>query len=141
MSGTYPVRRPFLLSLVTILMMIGGTLQIIAGVVLMLFRNNDELRSDSGESSSTLLTLGVIAVIFGLIHIWFATALRRGNRFARALVLVFEILQIVGGVWTLIALHSQYRVNALITIVISLFVIWYLYGNERSRAFFGDNPV
>ena len=54
------------------------------------------------------------------------------------MVLVFEVLQIIGAVWTLIALHSQYRVNAIITIAISLFVIWYLYGNQRSREFFGD---
>ena len=138
MTAAYPVRRPFLLSLVTIVMIIGGLLQIIAGVVLIVFNGNSDLQSDSGESSGTLVMLGVIALLFGLIHIWFAGMLRRGSRFARAVVLVFEVLQIIGAGWTLIALHSQYRVNAIITIAISLFVIWYLYGNQRSREFFGD---
>ena len=138
MTAAYPVRRPFLLSLVTILMIIGGVLQIIAGVVLIVFNGNSDLQSDSGETSSTLLMLGVIALLFGLIHIWFAGMLRRGSRFARAVVLVFEVLQIIGAGWALIALHSQYRINAIITIAISLFVIWYLYGNQRSREFFGD---
>jgi hypothetical protein len=140
MTAAYPVRRPFLLSLVTILMIIGGVLQIVAGVVLIVLNGNEDLQRDSGESSGTLVTLGVIALVFGVLHIWFAGLLRRGSRFARAVVLVFEVLQVVGGVWTLIALHSQYRVNAIITIAIALFVIWYLYGNRRSREFFGD-PV
>jgi|SRR5215207_188090 len=138
MTAAYPVRRPFLLSLVTILMIIGGVLQIIAGVVLIVFNGNSDLQGDSGESSGTLVMLGVIALLFGLIHIWFAGMLRRGSRFARAVVLAFEVLQIVAAVWTLIALHAQYRVNAIVTIAISLFVIWYLYGNQRSREFFGD---
>jgi hypothetical protein len=138
MTAAYPVRRPFLLSLVTILMIIGGALQIIAGVVLIIFNGNDDLQADSGESGGTLVTLGLIALVFGVIHIWFAGLLRRGSRFARAVVLVFEVLQIIGAVWALIALHSQYRVNAIITIAIAVFVIWYLYGNQRSRAFFGD---
>jgi len=140
MTAAYPVRRPFLLSLVTILMIIGGALQVLAGVVLIVLNGNEDLQNDSGESAGTLVTLGLIALAFGLIHVWFATLLRRGSRFARAVVLVFEVLQIVGGVWTLIALHSQYRINAIITIAIALFVIWYLYGNQRSREFFGD-PV
>jgi hypothetical protein len=138
MTAAYPVRRPFLLSLVTILMVIGGALQIVAGVVLVIFSGTDDLQRDSGESTGTLITLGLISLIFGLVHIWFAVLLRRGSRFARAVVLVFEVLQIIGGIWTLIALHSQYRINAIVTIAISVFVIWYLYGNQRSRAFFGD---
>jgi hypothetical protein len=141
MSATYPVRRPFLLSLVTILMMISGALGVIAGIILTVLHNNDDLMSDSGESSSTLLTLGISAIILGLIHIWLASALRNGSRFARAVVVVYEVLQIVAAVWALIALHDAYRANALVTILISLFVIWYLYGNDRSRAYFGDNPV
>src|SRR5215212_3063241 len=138
MTAAYPVRRPFLLSLVTILMIIGGALQVLAGVVLIVLNGNEDLQRDSGESAGTLVTLGLVALAFGVIQVWFATLLRRGSRFARAVVLVFEVLRIVGGVWTLIALHSQYRLNAIITIAIALFVIWYLYGNQRSREFFGD---
>ncbi len=140
MTAAYPVRRPFLLSIVTILMIISGVLQIVAGVVLIFWNGDSDLQIDSGESSGTLVTLGLVALLFGLIQIWFALLLRRGSRFARAVVLVFEVVQVVAAVWTLIALHSQYRVNAIITIAVSLFVIWYLYGNQRSREFFG-NPA
>jgi len=138
MTAAYPARRPFLLSLVTILMIIGAILQIIVGLVLVFASGSSDLQSDSGESAGTIVTLGLLALGFGLIQIWFAVLLRRGSRIARALVLVFEVVQIIAAVWTLIAMNAQYRVNALITIAISMFVIWYLYGNQRSRAFFGD---
>ena len=137
MTAAY-VRRPFLLSLVTILMILSGVLSVIAGISLAIFHNNDSMLHDSGESSSTLLTLGLLSIVFGLVSIWFASALRHGSRFARAVALVYEVIQIVGAVWALIALHSQYRWNAVLTILISLLVIWYLYANQRSREFFGD---
>jgi hypothetical protein len=138
MTAAYPARRPFLLSLVTILMIIGAILQIIVGLVLVFASGSSDLQSDSGESAGTIVTLGLLALGFGLIQIWFAVLLRRGSRIARALVLVFEVVQIIAAIWTLIAMNAQYRVNALITIAVSVFVIWYLYGNQRSRAFFGD---
>jgi hypothetical protein len=129
-------RRPFLLSVITILMLLSGAFAIISGVILAVFSGNDSLQHDSGESSSTLLALGITGIILGLIHIWLAMGLRRGNRFIRALVGLYEIVQIAAAIWALIALHDQYRVNAILTIAISLFVLWYLYAHQQSRAFF-----
>jgi hypothetical protein len=129
-------RRPLLLSVITILMILSGAVAVISGVILAVFSGNDSLQRDSGESSSTLLTLGISGIVLGLIHIWLAMGLRRGSRFIRALVGLFEIVQIAAAIWALIALHDQYRLNAIVTILISLFVLWYLYAHQRSRAFF-----
>ena len=93
------VRRPFLLSVITILMIISGAFSVIAGVVLAVFNNNDSLQRDSGESSSTLLTLGISGIVLGLIHIWLAVALRRGSRIARLLVGLYEFVVIAAAMW------------------------------------------
>ena len=130
------VRRPFLLSVITILMILSGAFSVISGVILALFHNNDTLRHDSGESPSTLLSLGITGIILGLIHIWLALALRRGSRIARLLVGLYEFVVIAAALWALIALHAEYRVNAIVTILISLFVLWYLFVHQRSRLFF-----
>jgi hypothetical protein len=129
-------RRPILLSIVTILMILSGAFAVISGVILAVFSGNDSLQRDSGESSSTLLTLGITGIILGLIHIWLAMGLRRGSRFIRGLVGIYEIVQIAAALWALIALHAQYRVNAIMTILISLFVLWYLFVHQQSRVFF-----
>ncbi len=129
-------RRPFLLSIVTILMILSGILSVIAGIALVALHNDDTLLKDTKESPSTLTTLGIIGIVFGLIHIWLAMGLRRGSRFARFLVGLFEFVQIAAAIWGLIALSAQYRVQALVTIVVGLFVLWYLYAHQPSRAFF-----
>jgi hypothetical protein len=90
MTAASPARRPFLLSLVTILMIISGVLRVLAGLATVALNSNSDFQDQSGESRGTLLVLGVIGILFGLANIWLALLLRSGSRFARAVVLVFE---------------------------------------------------
>jgi len=131
-------RRPFLLSIVTIFMIISGVLSLVAGIALVALRNNEDLLRDSGEDSSTVVTIGVLTIIAGLISIWLATALRHGSRFARMLVFIFEAANIIGAIWALVALHDEYRLHSVVTIIVSLAVIGYLYASAGAKAFFHD---
>ncbi|MGI9029408.1 MAG: hypothetical protein ACR2HP_05405, partial [Ilumatobacteraceae bacterium] len=69
-------RRPVLLGIVTILMIIAGVIAIISGIIAIALRNNAEVDVTPG----TAVGIGIAAIISGLISIALALALRRGSR-------------------------------------------------------------
>ena len=130
-------RRPILLGIVTILMIISGTLSIIAGVVVIALRANTDFVQEVNESEGTITGIGIAAIISGLISIVLAVALRNGSRIARALVLVYEVLHIAFAVYAIITLdHNTYLASSIVTIALSLLIIYYLYGTRGAREFF-----
>ena len=138
MSNTYARRPPILLSIVTILMIIAGILSIIGGIVVIALRNNSDFVAEVNESSGTITSIGVGAIISGLISILLATALRRGSRIARALVAIYEVLHIIVAIYAIVRLdHNTYLGASIVSIVISVLILYYLYGTQGSREFFG----
>lgn len=140
MSSSYGVarQRPVLLSIVTVLMIIGGLLAIGGGIMVIALRNDDRFRFDVNESSNTILGLGIAAIISGLISILLAMGLRRGSRIARALVAIYEVLHIIGAIFAIIRLdHGTYFVGSIVSIVIAVLILYYLYGTQGAREFFG----
>jgi hypothetical protein len=93
-------------------------------------------------SPGTAVGIGIGAIISGIIAILLAMALRRGSRIARTLVAIYEVLHIIGLVVTMIRYgHASYISSAIVSIVFALIVIWYLYGTQGSRDFFGDPAI
>ena len=91
------------------------------------------------EPGSTIVGVGVAAIISGTISVLLAIGLRRGSRVARALVLIYEVLHIIGLVYAMIRLdHTTFLSSAIVSIVIAMLVIWYLYGTRGAQEFFGD---
>ncbi|MGH9271447.1 MAG: hypothetical protein ACRDZ2_09245 [Ilumatobacteraceae bacterium] len=134
-AGAVAPRRPVLLGIVTILMIIAGVIAIISGIIAIVLRNNAEVDVTPG----TAVGIGIAAIISGLISIALAMALRRGSRIARTLVAIYEVLHIIGLVIALIRYgHGTYLTSAIISIVFALIVLYYLYGTQGSREFFGD---
>lgn len=138
MSNTYVRRRPVLLSIVTILMIIAGILSIVGGIAVIALRNNDNFVVEVNESSGTITSIGIGAIISGVISIILAMALRNGSRIARALVAIYEVLHIIVAIYAIVRLdHNTYLSASIVSIVISVFILYYLYGTQGSREFFG----
>jgi O-antigen/teichoic acid export membrane protein len=138
MSNTYVRRRPVLLSIVTILMIIAGILSIVGGIAVIALRNNDDFVVEVNESSGTITSIGIGAIISGLISIILAMALRNGSRIARALVAIYEVLHIIAAVYAIIRLdHGTYLSASIVSIVIAVLIIYYLYGTRGAQEFFG----
>jgi hypothetical protein len=120
-------------------MIIAGILAIVGGIAVIALRNNDDFVREVNESSGTITTIGIGAIISGLISIVLAMALRRGSRIARALVLIYEVLHIIGAIYAIIRLdQGTYLSSAIVSIVIAVIIIWYLYGTRGAKEFFGD---
>ncbi len=140
MSNTYGVarRRPMLLSIITILMIISGVLSVLAGILTFVIRNDREWVVEVGETNFTRTSIAVAAIISGVISILFAMALRRGSRIARGLVGIYEVLHIVAAIYAIVKLdHRTYLSGAIVSIVLALIILWYLYATQKSREFFG----
>jgi O-antigen/teichoic acid export membrane protein len=139
MSNTYVRRPPVLLSIITILMIIAGILAIVGGIAVIALRNNDDFVREVNESSGTITSIGIGAIISGLISVLLAMALRRGSRIARALVLIYEVLHIICAIFAIIRLdHGTYLSASIVSILLAVIIIWYLYGTRGAREFFGD---
>ena len=138
MSNTYVRRRPVLLSIITILMIIAGTLAVISGIAVIGLRNNENFVRDVNESSGTITSIGIGAIISGLISILLAVALRNGSRIARALVLIYEVLHIIAAIYAIVRLdHGTYLTTSIVSIVLAVVIIFYLYGTRGAQEFFG----
>lgn len=142
LSGATAPRRPVILSIVTVLMIIGGIVSIVTGIIVFALRNNADVRAEIDETPAAAGAIGIALIIAGVISILLAVALRRGSRIARSLVAIWEVVHIIVAIYALIRLdHATYLVSNIVTILFSLAVLYYLYGTQGSRDFFGDPAI
>ena len=117
-------------------MIVSAVLSILSGILLLVERNDDDFLVEVDETSLTVTNIGVGLIVSGVISFLLAMGLRRGSRLARAIVGIYEVLVIAGAIYTLVALKDEYRVSAIVTIGLSVLILYYLYGREASRQYF-----
>lgn len=126
--------RPGGVTLVAVLTWISGLLSIIGGGALIIVRDDADVQRSTGAESSTLVIVGLVSIIIGLVTIAVANGLLRGSGFARFLVTVLMLLEIVAGIYMIVKLPGQ-GVSAWVNIVIGVVVILLLWSG-RASAFF-----
>jgi hypothetical protein len=124
---------PLGVSIITILMYIGAILDIAAGIFLLIETSEVATAADVAESTITgsAIALLVIGVIIGLL----AFGLRSGSNGVRLLIGVVMALRIVFSIYAVIALPTA-RYEGLVTGIIAIVILYFLYGSEESKAFF-----
>ena len=124
---------PLGISVISILMYIAAILDIAAGVFLLIETTQIADAADVAEATITGSAIGllVVGVIIGLL----AFGLRSGSNGVRLVIAVVMALRIVFSVYAIIALPTA-RFEGLVSGVIALVVLYFLYGNEESKAFF-----
>jgi len=131
-------KMPLGISVITILMYIGAILDIAAGIFMLIETSTVAEAAEVAESTITYTAIGliVIGVIMGLL----AFMLRRGSNGVRLIIGVVMIVRVVGAIWAVIALPGA-RFDGLVSGVIALVILYFLFGDEHSKAFFGDRPA
>jgi hypothetical protein len=127
--------RPIGVAVISIVIMIQAVLAIMAGLGLFLERNDESLLSHLDQSSDTVGTYGILAIVWGVVALLVALGLWGGAGWARFLVAIVELLQVVGGVWLLFGWDGHYRTQGVGQIIAAVIVLWLLF-NPRADEFF-----
>ena len=132
------VRRPGSVTVVVVLTIISGILTLLGALFLLLLGGAASLASN--VSGIAVLIFGILYLIFGIITIAVGVGLRNGSRFARILVTILMVIDILGGIANLIWFrNNQTLTSGIITIIVSVVVLALLY-NRRASDFFASTP-
>lgn len=96
-QSTAPARvnRPGGVTLIVILMWINEIFEIGFGLLIIAFSGNIDTQRTSGFGQSTLIAIGIVGIIIGLISILLANGLAKGSNGARVIVTILIVLQII----------------------------------------------
>jgi hypothetical protein len=135
--------RPGVVTFIAVIMYIQAALAAIAGVSLIIWRNDvlDWLEQEGAPLSSGGLTGTIIAEFIAAVLLFLAAAgLMRGSSGWRLVIAVVEGIAMALAVYTLIAHHvGGYVYRSVFTLFIGVFVLWALYGNDQSERYFDEN--
>ena len=135
--------RPGVVSFIAVIMYIQAALAVIAGVSLIIWRNDvlDWLEQEGAPLSSGGLTGTIIAEFVAAALLFIAAAgLMRGSSGWRLVIAVVQGIAMALAVYTLIAHHvGGYVYRSVFTLFVGVFVLWALYGNDQSERFFDEN--
>jgi hypothetical protein len=126
-------RRPFGVSLLSILVIIGGALDVLVGILSVSARGDGdllvELKGTQGEFTAFgtgLIILGAIAIVVGFM-LW------RGSDFARILIGIIAIVRLVGTVWAFVSFDREHWYEGIGSVVIYALVAGYLLFGTTAR--------
>jgi len=130
------MKRPVLVSVIGIVMIIVGLLQVGVGILLVSQRNDATVLADANVTTSELTAIAVTLLVIGALSVVLAFALLNGSRIARALIGLLELGQIAGGIYILVKLDSSHQASGIGQIVGGLIVLYFLFGTEKAKAYF-----
>jgi hypothetical protein len=138
--------RPITLTLAVILQWIAAILSIVAAVGLILgaFATlNSDVRDEinnalssegiteisAGAITGGVFVAGLVVAGIAIIRVIVAMSLARGHNWARILISVFAVLNLLGGIGVL---FSGQWLTAIVTIVIEVLILWLLWNSSSS---------
>ena len=137
MSGTYVARpRPVLVTVIAVLMVISGIVSMIAGVAIIVLRNDAEFILEVRRDREHVARHRHRRADRRCLITFLAFGLLRGSSTARFVIGVVEVLHIIGAVFMLIRYHGPYRSSAVGTIIFSVIVLWILFGTRKAQDYF-----
>lgn len=138
MSATVP-HRPFGVGLLSWLFILTGLAEIVAGIVLIAVRGNEQVHAQLRNVTTNEVTaIAVVSIVLGVISLLIAGGLRAGARWARFLVALGAVLHAAGLVWQVVSHHGLHWYQAVLPTAIYLLVAAYLYGDQDAKSFFAS---
>ncbi|MFF1876336.1 hypothetical protein [Leifsonia sp. NPDC058230] len=114
-------KRPGGVTLVGVLTYLKGFFDLISGVLLVVFASVGEVQQSVGGAWVT----GILLIVIGLIVVSVASILLRGNRTARTVIAIVQVVSIAANVYSMFVGASV--VGAIVSIVVSLVVLGLLF--------------
>lgn len=84
-----------------------------------------------------MLATGIVEAILAVLLVLVAMSLMSGSKGARLLIAVVMALRIAATAWMMVTHHeSGFIWTGIFTVAFALFILWALYGDDRSEAYF-----
>ena len=128
-------QRPWEITLLVVLGYIGGFFNVLTGILIMLDRDDEVLQIATIHSENQLIAFGLVVAVIGAAQVFLANMLGKGSQLVRVFYAVIAVLNLAGGIWAMVALHSEQRASGVVAAVVSLIVLWLLF-NQKSEDFF-----
>jgi hypothetical protein len=131
------MRRPGLVTLIGVIIYIQAAMAAAAAIVTIGFSGSDQVRDEVGLSSAGMIWTGIWEAVMAVLLFLVGGGIMRGSRGFRLLVAVVIGIRMVSAVILMLVHHTGgYLFNGIIAVILGLFVLWALYGNERSDEYF-----
>jgi hypothetical protein len=130
------VRRPFLVTVISLLMIVTGALQVLFGAIFIAKRADQAFLDDAQITTADLTRVAAVLIVVGVLSVVLAFSLLRGSRVARAFVALLELAQIAGGIYTIVELDSGHRASGIGAIAGAVIVLYFLFATQKAKAFF-----
>ena len=134
MSATMD-RRPGSITAVVFLTWIAAILDLIGGVVLVVFAGDEDVQAAADATSSTLSVMGWTLLVMGILVALVAVRLAAGGSGARMLVTILMLVRLGTAVWTLLVAGSHVATESITTMVLSGAVLYLLWTGPASEYF------
>lgn len=130
-------RRPGVVTLIGVLIYIQGAMAAVAAIATFAFSASSRVQNAVGLSTAGMVWSGVWEAIMAVLLLLVAGGIMQGSRGFRFLVTLVIGLRMVSAVALMMVYHTGgYLFNALIAVLLGLFVLWALYGYPPSDEFF-----
>ena len=130
-------QRPIGITIISVLMIIGGIILIFTGITPLFIGPLISLDSSSNYSTSALGSLitigGLVLVALGIASLIVSWGLLKGKEWARTITLIISIIAIIIAI---ISLASSQDLTHIISIIIYGIIIYYMF-TDKVKLFFG----
>jgi len=130
---------PIWVKIISVLYYMGGVFGIIGGVLLLVGASFiDSLFSQISEFTlgSTMMIIGIITLVFGILDIFIGMGLWKTKNWARVVVIFFGFIGILMGIF--ITVKSGF-LSAVVVFIMNLLIVGYLLFNKKVKEAFADN--
>ena len=129
-------KRPGVITFVGILLYIKAAAAAIVAIAAFVGKGTDRALA-AGLSDNTMLTTGIVEAILAVLLVLVAMSLMSGSKGARLLIAIVMALRIAATTWVMVTHHdSGFVWTGIGTIAFAVFILWALYGDDRSEAYF-----
>ncbi len=136
--GGQNMKRPFLVTVLSVAAVGNGILLAVSGVLLMILRNDESFLSDKELTTANVTSMAIAGFVVAILMVVFAVRLLKGSNISRMIVGVLQVASIGFSVYALVNLDSSQRASAISSIVGSLVVLYFLFGTEKAKQFFAQ---
>ncbi len=129
------VRRPGGVTLLAVLIVVSGLLQLMVAIGVIIARGNAAFVQQTGISSDVWLWAGIVGIVTAVAYLLVARGLMRGSGLARGLATLVALVSLASGLFGMFTYGGNLLWSSILSVAVALIVLGLLW-SSRASAFF-----